>query len=168
VAASHRIVLCRYHLWRRGIDDFGLLSAVDRRRGLGPKWKVSFEMAQAKAEVAGDNRPVLARLGYWRELEIAAGSRTSSMRQVSLSGNCKNYGVEVNAFTSTPTDWNGRVPRLNLANAVRLLCDAPPRAFFGVRTAHLSSLIQINVGLLQFKHFVQGAVADGRNGNHGK
>jgi hypothetical protein len=31
---------------------------------LEPKWKVSFEMAQAKAEVAGYNRHVLARLRY--------------------------------------------------------------------------------------------------------
>ena len=61
MAASRRIVLCRYHLWSRGIDDFGLLSAVDKRRCLEPKWKASFEMAQAKAEVAGDNRP---RLGF--------------------------------------------------------------------------------------------------------
>jgi hypothetical protein len=80
VAASRRIVLCRYHLWRRGIDDFGLLSAVDRRRCLEPKWKASFEMAQAKAEVAGDNRPMLARLGYWRELEIAAAQSAAGRR----------------------------------------------------------------------------------------
>jgi hypothetical protein len=80
MAASRRIVLCRYHLWRRGIDDFGLLSAVDRRRCLEPKWKASFEMAQAKAEVAGDNRPMLARLGYWRELEIAAAQSAAGRR----------------------------------------------------------------------------------------
>ena len=76
MAASRRIVLCRYHLWRRGIDDFGLLSAVDRRRCLEPKWKASFEMAQAKAEVAG----MLARLGYWRELEIAAAQSAAGRR----------------------------------------------------------------------------------------
>jgi hypothetical protein len=82
VAASRRIILCRYHLWRRGIDDFGLLSAVDRRRCLEPKWKASFEMAQAKAEVAGDNRPMQARLGYWRELEIAAVQSAAGRQDV--------------------------------------------------------------------------------------
>ena len=76
-------------------------------------------MAQAKAEIAGDNRPVLARWGYWRELEIAAAQSAAGLRVLDsgLSGNCGNYGVEVNVFTSTPTDWNGRVLRLNLVNA---------------------------------------------------
>jgi hypothetical protein len=63
---------------------------------------------------------MLARLGYWRELEIAAAQSAAGPRvldRLGLSGHCRNYGVEVNVFTSTPTDWNGRVLRLNLLNA---------------------------------------------------
>jgi hypothetical protein len=45
---------------------------------------------------------MLARLGYWRELEIRPLNRQPdvSIRQVGLSGHCRNYRVEVNVFTS--------------------------------------------------------------------